>query len=110
MAHTELGKHYGNFDTWDFLSHLGHIELELGFILGNIHKYVTRAGKKEGEYIGKDLKKAHDYIDRFKIVYASYVLDRKNGFFYDIEEGMLDEILEEVASLEKQLEEKEKNI
>ncbi len=33
------------------------------FNLGNVIKYILRAGKKENEPILKDLKKARDYID-----------------------------------------------
>ena len=35
----------------------------LNFNLGNVVKYVCRAGKKEGESNLKDLKKAKDYIN-----------------------------------------------
>lgn len=36
---------------------------DLNFNLGNVVKYVTRAGKKAGEDHIKDLKKARDYIN-----------------------------------------------
>ena len=36
----------------------------LGFCLGNAVKYISRAGKKEGESELDDLKKARWYIDR----------------------------------------------
>lgn len=36
---------------------------ELNFNLGNVVKYVCRAGKKEGENTLSDLEKAKDYID-----------------------------------------------
>lgn len=36
----------------------------LGFCLGNTVKYISRAGKKPGEDLLKDLKKARWYIDR----------------------------------------------
>lgn len=35
----------------------------LGFCLGNAMKYISRAGKKDGEAILKDLKKAKWYLD-----------------------------------------------
>lgn len=35
----------------------------MNFNCGNVIKYVTRAGKKEGESPLKDLKKARDYIN-----------------------------------------------
>lgn len=34
----------------------------LDFSLGNVIKYVLRAGKKPGEDALKDLKKAYDYL------------------------------------------------
>lgn len=36
---------------------------DLNFNLGNVVKYVCRAGKKKGENILTDLEKAKDYID-----------------------------------------------
>lgn len=43
---------------------------DLNFNLGNVVKYVCRAGKKQGENILSDLEKAKDYInfeiERFK--------------------------------------------
>lgn len=43
---------------------------DLNFNLGNVVKYVCRAGKKQGENILTDLEKAKDYInfeiERFK--------------------------------------------
>ena len=38
---------------------------ELGFHLGNVVKYLARAGKKNGEALIKDLKKARWYLDRY---------------------------------------------
>lgn len=37
---------------------------ELNFNLGNVIKYVLRAGKKDGEEKGKDLNKALFYLKR----------------------------------------------
>lgn len=37
---------------------------DLGFCLGNVVKYVSRAGKKEGGDIVDDLEKAKWYLDR----------------------------------------------
>ena len=37
---------------------------ELDFNLGNVLKYIGRAGKKEGESELKDLEKAKEYLDR----------------------------------------------
>ena len=36
---------------------------DLNFNLGNVVKYVSRAGKKQGENILSDLEKAKNYID-----------------------------------------------
>lgn len=36
----------------------------LNFNLGNVIKYVTRAGRKEGEDTLTDLRKAHWYLER----------------------------------------------
>jgi hypothetical protein len=35
----------------------------LGFCLGNTVKYISRAGKKDGESTVRDLKKARWYLD-----------------------------------------------
>lgn len=35
----------------------------LNFNLGNVVKYVSRAGKKQGENVLSDLEKAKNYID-----------------------------------------------
>ena len=35
----------------------------LGFCLGNVVKYISRAGKKEGNSMIQDLKKASFYLD-----------------------------------------------
>ena len=37
---------------------------DLGFCLGNVVKYISRNGKKEGEADVKDLKKALWYLER----------------------------------------------
>ena len=37
---------------------------DLGFCLGNVVKYISRAGKKPGEAMLKDLRKARWYLDR----------------------------------------------
>lgn len=36
---------------------------QLGFNLGNVIKYISRAGKKQGESLQKDLNKARTYIE-----------------------------------------------
>ena len=50
--------HYqmGNIQVWDFI-----IDQDLDFLLGNVIKYVCRAGHKDDEI--KDLQKAKRYIE-----------------------------------------------
>lgn len=48
---------YGKIETIDFIEDKG-----LGFCLGNVVKYVTRAGHKNDAL--EDLKKARWYLDR----------------------------------------------
>lgn len=56
--------HYGSAD--DPYEAIKVIEAwGLGFHLGNAVKYISRAGKKSGETLLKDLKKAAWYLDRF---------------------------------------------
>ena len=52
-AHYQLGK----IQVWDFI-----IDQDLDFILGNVIKYVCRAGSKDGETRTDDLLKAAAYI------------------------------------------------
>jgi hypothetical protein len=53
--------HYqaGVIETWDFIA-----DQRLDFFLGNVIKYVVRAGKKPGEEEIEDLLKAKTYIDK----------------------------------------------
>ena len=50
-----------------YQGHIQPIDLinaqDLNFNLGNVVKYVCRAGKKQGENILSDLEKAKDYIN-----------------------------------------------
>jgi hypothetical protein len=46
-------------ETWDFIA-----DQKLDFFLGNVVKYVVRAGKKPGEEEIDDLLKAKQYIDK----------------------------------------------
>lgn len=45
---------------------------DMNFNLGNVIKYVSRAGKKDGESKIKDLRKAIDYLN-FEIAYEEEV-------------------------------------
>ena len=49
----------GSIQVWDFI-----IDQDLDFILGNVVKYVCRAGTKPGESRLDDLKKAQAYITK----------------------------------------------
>ncbi len=54
--------HYtdGGIETIDFIE-----AKKLGFHLGNVVKYVTRAGKKNADNEIEDLKKAQWYLKRY---------------------------------------------
>jgi len=49
----------GGIETWDFI-----IDKNLDFLLGNVIKYVVRAGKKPGNDELQDLKKAQLYLQK----------------------------------------------
>jgi hypothetical protein len=53
--------HYqqGSIEVWDFI-----VDQQLGYLEGNIVKYISRAGKKEGERKLDDLLKAQAYIHK----------------------------------------------
>lgn len=53
--------HYtdGKIEVSDYIS-----DKKLDFFLGNVIKYVSRAGKKDGQSVLKDLEKARWYLDR----------------------------------------------
>ena len=53
--------HYcdGGIETLDFI-----IAKKLDFFLGNVCKYISRAGKKDATKELEDLKKARFYLDR----------------------------------------------
>ena len=53
--------HYqmGKIQVWDFI-----IDQDLDFVLGNVVKYVCRAGTKPGESRLDDLLKAQAYINK----------------------------------------------
>tara|TARA_R100000951_G_C2550122_1_gene152191 strand:+ start:394 stop:603 length:210 start_codon:yes stop_codon:yes gene_type:complete len=57
---SKVPKHYQNGENYDVIDIVKHYDLN--FNLGNVLKYVCRAGKKED--IIKDLKKAIDYLER----------------------------------------------
>lgn len=50
--------YYNGVIVWDFID-----DMEFNFNLGNVVKYVSRAGKKEGNSKIQDLEKAKDYLE-----------------------------------------------
>ena len=63
-----MNKHYQYYTTpLHYQATIQPIELineqDLNFNLGNVVKYVCRAGNKQGENILSDLEKAKDYIN-----------------------------------------------
>jgi hypothetical protein len=53
--HYQLGK----IEVWDFI-----VDQDMDYLLGNVIKYVTRAGSKPGESREDDLLKAIAYLNR----------------------------------------------
>ena len=47
----------GAIETWDFIAAKG-----LDYFLGNAVKYISRAGKKNPQAYGEDLRKAMQYL------------------------------------------------
>lgn len=54
-------EYYGKDNPFEPIKVIDHYELN--FSLGNVIKYVLRAGKKDGESKLKDLTKAKDYLE-----------------------------------------------
>lgn len=50
---------YGNIEVIDYIE-----DKNLGYHLGNVVKYISRAGKKTDNDILQDLKKAQWYLNR----------------------------------------------
>ena len=57
-------QHYrtGSIEPWDYI-----VDQRLGYLEGNIIKYITRAGKKDNESRPDDLLKAQAYIHKLVI-------------------------------------------
>ena len=54
--------HYKNgrkYEPWDVIADWG-----LGYFLGNALKYISRAGRKDGNAYGQDLMKAITYLQK----------------------------------------------
>lgn len=54
--------HYGGDTTYEVIKVIE--AWGLGFVLGNVVKYIARAGKKPGNSELQDLKKARDYLNK----------------------------------------------
>ena len=79
-------EHYrqGDIEPWDFI-----ISQKLGFLEGNIIKYITRAGKKDSESRFDDLLKAQAYIHKLVVteIDASVIPPRPNATSDPIQGG-----------------------
>jgi len=56
-------KHYGGDTTYEAIKVIE--AWELNFHLGNVVKYISRAGKKDTNKTKEDLLKAQWYLDRY---------------------------------------------
>lgn len=56
--------HYGGDTTYEVIKVLEAWGLDKDFCLGNVVKYIARAGKKDAATLAEDLKKARWYLDR----------------------------------------------
>ena len=56
-------KHYGGDTTYEAIKVIE--AWELNFHLGNVVKYISRAGKKDKTKLKEDLLKAKWYLDRY---------------------------------------------
>lgn len=56
-------KHYGGDTTYEAIKVIE--AWELNFHLGNVVKYISRAGKKDKTKLNEDLQKAKWYLDRY---------------------------------------------
>ena len=61
MSSKHSPDHYqlGNIEVWDFI-----VDQDMGYLLGNVIKYVCRAGAKPGESREDALLKAIAYLNR----------------------------------------------
>lgn len=62
MDNVNHPEHYtdGNIEVIDYIE-----DKQLGFHLGNVVKYISRAGKKDPTTKKEDLEKAKWYLDRY---------------------------------------------
>ena len=75
--------HYtqGEIEPWDFIT-----SQDLGFLEGNVVKYITRAGKKDGESRLDDLLKASAYIHKLIRNECNTIAPRPDGSSSDVPE------------------------
>ena len=68
--------HYrlGNIEVWDFI-----VDQDLGYLEGNIIKYICRAGHKDGESRIDDLLKAQVYIHKLTLSALNDSTPRSDG-------------------------------
>jgi hypothetical protein len=61
MSSKHSPDHYqlGRIEVWDFI-----VDQDMDYLLGNVIKYVCRAGAKPGESREDDLRKAIAYLNR----------------------------------------------
>lgn len=57
-------QHYGGDTTYEVIKVIEAWELDNNFCLGNVIKYISRAGKKNEDKTLEDLKKAKWYLER----------------------------------------------
>ena len=57
-------EHYGGDNTYEAIKVIEAWDLDKCFYLGNVVKYISRAGKKDKAKEIEDLKKALWYLDR----------------------------------------------
>jgi len=79
--------HYqqGSIEVWDFI-----IDQQLGYLEGNIVKYICRAGAKENESRLDDLLKVQAYIHKAvstELTNASTIPTRPNGSSDPVQES-----------------------
>lgn len=64
---------FGKIEVIDFIE-----DQELGFHLGNVVKYLTRAGRKNPETVMQDIEKAQWYLMRYLRLLQIKEAEKKN--------------------------------
>lgn len=97
----EYYRENGAIETWDYIVSQG-----LGFLEGNVVKYVTRAGRKNNDTRMEDLQKARTYIEKLIEVeqtrldskYEKQVEDLYDQNSYKVRFGQFTESIEELEN------------